>query len=133
MASTIFDELAADRGIETSDGENVDLDINPVDVIVSPDSLFDPKVKAAYDAEPKRRVYIPSPEGWRETYPYAERVELNGVRYIIVSEQDVMVPESVAAVLDNQRAMHRELNRLNNTARRLMSYTHIDQVPHWYR
>lgn len=130
MATNIIDQLAQDAGF---DAENVDLDMTPVNAIVSPDSLFDPKLKAQYDAEPKKRVYIPTPDSWKEAYPYAERIEINGIRYIIVAEQDVMLPESVAAVWENKKAMERELNRLNGAAKRLMSYTNIDQVPSWYR
>lgn len=132
---TVIDELVAKAeeaaGVDRS-GE-VNFDISPVDAIVSPSSIYDPAVKAMYDAEPKRRVFIPTPDSWKESYPYAERVQINGIVYIIMSDQDVLVPESVAGVLDNQRAMNREVNRQVSAIRRLMQYTDISQVPHWYR
>lgn len=130
MAENVIDQL-----LERATGvaAEPDMDIDPVEALVSPSSIFDPKVKAIYDAEPKRRVYIPTPETWKEPYAYAERIQINGIIYIIMADQDVLLPESVAAVWDNRRNMLREVNRQTAAMKKLASYTHIDQVPTWYR
>lgn len=128
---TIIDELVEKR--EGAAREDDDLDFNPVDPIVSPDSLFDPKIKAMYDAEPKKRVHIPEPDGWSSPHPYAERLEVNGIVYIITAGYDVMLPESVWGVWENRRQMNRLVSRQQQALRRIAQYENIGQVPHYVR
>lgn len=130
---TIIDELVEQRGETSAVADNFNLDFNPVDPLVSPDSLYDPATKAMYDAEPKRRVFIPTPEGWKQPYPYAERIQINGIVYIIQAEQDVMLPESVWSVWENKRKMERLVNQQVAALERIASYSHINQVPHYIR
>lgn len=129
--STVIEQLAEKAGVTTS--PDVDLDVAPVDAIVSPNSIYDHKLKAIYDAEPKKRVYIPTPETWKQPFPYAERIQINGIIYIIMADQDVLLPESVAAVWENKRNMDRATMQQQRQMESLMTYTNINQVPHWYR
>lgn len=127
---TIIDEL-----VERVEGakSNDDLDFYPVDPLIAADSLFDPKIKAMYDAEPKKRVFIPEPEGWSQPQPYAERIEINGIVYIVTAGYDVMLPESVWAVWENKRQMNRLYNRQVAALKRIANYDHINQVPQYVR
>lgn len=112
---------------------SVNLGLDPVEPLISPDSLYDPKVKAMYDAEPKKRIYLPTPDSWKEVYPYAERIEINGLKYIIQADRDVLVPESVFMVWQNKRDREREVAGMQAALRAKMTYTHISQVPVWLR
>jgi len=122
-----------DSLVQQTNQQGIDFDLNPVEPLVSPDSLYDQKVKAMYDAEPKKRIYIPTPPGWREANPYAERIEINGIVYIIQAERDVLVPESVWLVWKNKQEREREVNGMQAELRRRMEYTNISQVPVWLR
>jgi len=122
-----------DSLVQQTSQQGIDFDLNPVEPLVSPDSLYDQKVKAMYDAEPKKRIYIPTPPGWREANPYAERIEINGIVYIIQAERDVLVPESVWLVWKNKQEREREVNGMQAELRRRMEYTNISQVPVWLR
>lgn len=122
-----------DSLVQQTSQQGIDFDLNPVEPLLSPDSLYDQKVKAMYDAEPKKRIYIPTPPGWREANPYAERIEINGIVYIIQAERDVLVPESVWLVWKNKQEREREVNGMQAELRRRMEYTNISQVPVWLR
>lgn len=122
-----------DSLVQQTNQQGIDFDLNPVEPLLSPDSLYDQKVKAMYDAEPKKRIYIPTPPGWREANPYAERIEINGIVYIIQAERDVLVPESVWLVWKNKQEREREVNGMQAELRRRMEYTNISQVPVWLR
>lgn len=73
--------------------------------------VTNPALKAQLDKEPKRRV---------GPFDLGEVVGINGVYYIIAPDEEVLVPESIWAVLENTRVGTRELKGKNDRLRRRM-------------
>lgn len=116
---SIIDKLGPTEGEVLGDLGGV------VDAPASGDQLYDLKFKQKLDAQPKKAVWIPG--------EYAEIVQVNGVTYKIDPEQVVMVPETVADVLKNQKDLERAVARKQARLKKLMSPGSIAEVPEYVR